>query len=411
LTTDQERTNTMQSIRSFVPRKPRKRPAPSQRDQEIYVEYQITGRRQAELAEKHRLTQSRVSQIIRRVAAWRASADAREEGELPVAQRQHLDRWLEYERLNFVCREAMHHFGTQQKHIAHKHGQRDEKHFDETTERLLPPSLQCLKILLAANAQLSKLEQKPHLSFRDPDEQQRRVILFEELQRLRKEAEREGRVTPTHGPRSVADAWLRALVGEPNDSRRPDPAARELSQAILPQCDRSSESRESEPGEEGSDAGECAPGADSFDEAPNPASTAHRSTYEPAATSPQPAAGQELVDHSPAEQNPSSIPLGVAGAGEGPISREKAEAFQKLEQQWRNPPPPVPLLPGQKPRTPFEDPVERRRRHFMRREDMRAALRRGLPQNFTFYPEDGPMPGPPPYILDGAPPPTGRGDG
>jgi hypothetical protein len=410
----------MQTIRSLVPRKPRKRPAPSQRDQDIYVEYQITGRRQTELAEKHKLTQTRVSQIIRRVAAWRANSDPRDEGDLTQVERQRLDRWLEHERLNFICREAMHHFCQQQKLIAHKHGQRDDKTFDETTERLLPPNLQCLKILLAANAQLSKLEQKPPLSSRDPDEQQRRFILFEELRRLREAAEREGKVTHSY---DIEDAWLKALVGEANDGRRPNPAARELSQAILPECEREAGAgcraaaridSESHWGDqhdciaEPVASAEVPPGGWDLPAAADMQDaheTAGSSTYDDPPALPQPAAEQPLVVSGPVEEIPKSTP--AVGGRRHAKPRQRVLTREEIERQWNSPPPPALLAPGQRPTTQFEDPKERRRRHFLRLEDMRRARRRGLPQTFTFYPEDGPMPRDPPYVLDGAPPPTG----
>jgi hypothetical protein len=394
----------MQSIGSLVPRKPRKRPAPSQRDQQIYVEYQITGRRQVELAEKHGLTQTRISQIIRRVAAWRANSDPRETGDLTQAERERLDRWLEYERLSFVCREAMHHFQQQQKLVAHKHGTRDDKTFDETTERLLPPNLQCLKILLAANAQLGKLEQKPPLSPRDPDELQRRFILFEELRRLREAAVREGKVTYSYG---IEDVWLKALVGEVNQSRRPNAAARELSQAILPASDRPDFGANCQvaslPGGNPHSCSEDSfPGSSLETQDPEP-QTAGRSAYGDPPILPQPVAGQPLAIAEPAEESLSSVPPKEAGDKATGASRTKVLTPEEIERKWNSPPPPVRLLPGQKPRTPFEDPVERRRRHFLRLEDVRRARRRGSPQTFTFYPEDGPMPPAPPYILDGSP--------
>ena len=55
---------------SILPPKPRRRPAPSARDQQIYLDYQTTGRSQEELAKDYELTQCRISQIIHRVEAW-----------------------------------------------------------------------------------------------------------------------------------------------------------------------------------------------------------------------------------------------------------------------------------------------------------------------------------------------------
>src|SRR4029079_267564 len=103
------------------PPKPRTRPAPSERDQRIYFDYQTAGMRQTELAADYKLTQSRVSQIIRRVEAWVQGSKFKpstgddaaskttsnlEPGTLNLA----VLRRLEFERLNFTVREAMRHF-------------------------------------------------------------------------------------------------------------------------------------------------------------------------------------------------------------------------------------------------------------------------------------------------------------
>jgi len=55
---------------SIHPPKSRRRRAPSERDQQIYLDYQTTGQTQVQLAEQYRLTQCRISQIIKRVEAW-----------------------------------------------------------------------------------------------------------------------------------------------------------------------------------------------------------------------------------------------------------------------------------------------------------------------------------------------------
>ena len=60
---------------SIHPPKPRRRGVPSERDQQIYLDYQTTGRTQTELAEQYGLTQCRISQIICRVEAWLAGRE------------------------------------------------------------------------------------------------------------------------------------------------------------------------------------------------------------------------------------------------------------------------------------------------------------------------------------------------
>ena len=62
--------NAASQINAAASRKPRTRPAPSSRDQQIYLDYQTSGKLQDELAEQYGLTQCRISQIIRRVEKW-----------------------------------------------------------------------------------------------------------------------------------------------------------------------------------------------------------------------------------------------------------------------------------------------------------------------------------------------------
>lgn len=151
--------------------KPRKRPAPSERNQQIYLDYQALGRSQSELAADYHLSQTRISQILRHVEAWLASvgwdqlapasADPPsstlnlEPGTLHSVAAA-LEQRLERERLNFVCREALRCFRQEQKTTTHKKGTRGDKSFDETTVRIAPPNVQCLKTILQANHQLNQ---------------------------------------------------------------------------------------------------------------------------------------------------------------------------------------------------------------------------------------------------------------
>src|SRR5262245_46844027 len=77
---------------------PRKKRIPSPRDQAMYLARLTHGVTQEELAKEHRLSQSRVSQILRRVAKWWANLRPEPEGELAPEERQRLERWLERER-------------------------------------------------------------------------------------------------------------------------------------------------------------------------------------------------------------------------------------------------------------------------------------------------------------------------
>src|SRR5262249_8516114 len=63
-------TKTPTQIAPAANRKPRKCKAPSQRDKQIYLDYQPSGILQNDLAKKYKLTQCPISQIPRRVEKW-----------------------------------------------------------------------------------------------------------------------------------------------------------------------------------------------------------------------------------------------------------------------------------------------------------------------------------------------------
>ena len=160
------------------PPKPRRRPEPSQRDQQIYLEYQTTGRSQEDLAKEHGLTQCRISQIIRRVEAWLAGEPVQSptsghprsgsiqdqddaEPTLDLGPGT-LDRALQRGYLNFVCRQAIRQFQADRVTVTHKKGTRGDKAIDETTERREPPSIQCLKVVVQTTAQLARQSRDGH---------------------------------------------------------------------------------------------------------------------------------------------------------------------------------------------------------------------------------------------------------
>ena len=153
-----------------------RRAAPSQRNQQIYFDYQTTGRSQTDLAKEYKLTQCRISQIIRRVRAWLArgagvppatsscpgsslgtqcpeapaSSDPTLNFEPGTLNAADLDAALHRNYIDFVCRHAIREFQADRVTVTRKTGQRGDKPFDETTNRREPKSLQCLKILMQA---------------------------------------------------------------------------------------------------------------------------------------------------------------------------------------------------------------------------------------------------------------------
>src|SRR5262245_50977562 len=208
-------------------RQPRKRPTPSARDQQIYLDYQTSAKLQSELAKQYDLTQCRISQIIRRVEKWLCAApDELSETSDPLA-RQRLRSRLQFELLTTAARHALRHFQEQQKTVTHKKGTRGGKEIDETTERLLPPSIQCLKVVLQANNQLSRLEKQPAPDAeQQPTEQQladdsggndpKREDVEAWLTEQRDQAQRAGLVNINHGNNILVHDLVSAFLGQPN---------------------------------------------------------------------------------------------------------------------------------------------------------------------------------------------------
>ena len=162
----------------------RRRPDPSPRNLQIYLDYHVAGKSQTQLAKDYGLTQCRISQIIRRVDAWRfggagvspatplpagEGGSRSEPGEGSPAPHSALrnpqsaishtefDFQLQSARLNLVAREAIRHFNQPQTTVTRKTGHRGDAKLDETTTKHHPASLQCLKIILQANAQHQRL--------------------------------------------------------------------------------------------------------------------------------------------------------------------------------------------------------------------------------------------------------------
>ena len=93
------------SSKAIVSR-PKKCSEPSARDQEIYRQHTVYQVLQKDLATRYEMHFSRVSQIVKKVAAWWADASPRE-GELDHGQRLRLERRLERERLEMLYGESL----------------------------------------------------------------------------------------------------------------------------------------------------------------------------------------------------------------------------------------------------------------------------------------------------------------
>ena len=107
--------------------RPRQKRPPKFRDQAIYLQYLDGGRSQEELAEKHRLTQSRISQIISRVQKWRANLRPQESGELSHEERQRLDYFANREMHESIRRRAIRDYDAAPKQLKISHGSSKQK--------------------------------------------------------------------------------------------------------------------------------------------------------------------------------------------------------------------------------------------------------------------------------------------
>lgn len=354
--------------------RPRKKPAPSARDQELYVAYQTTGLTQTELAGQYGLTQCRVSQIVRRVEAWRATANpqpgAEAPGERTVRQQQRLDRWLERERSEAILRDALRHFNQPQQVKTTKTGPRGE----EVTVRELPANVQWLKVAQRANQQLFQREALEPVPPEEPDAKERRKIMFEELQKLRASAQAGGKVGPRSDPYSFVHLLLEVIQGDLPQYAL-DHGLLELARGLIAVAQRlglepvPTSRSEAGPPETGSIGAE-----------------ATTSSTSPLADElPQRAAAAEVATEIACETNsaPTNSPL------LNPVRRTPEPGLVPAQKD----------VPVQK--EPEDDALNRRLRHYEKLEQLKAARRRGLPCMFVFDPADGPLP-PPHYSLDGA---------
>jgi len=204
---------------------PRKKRPPSDRDQALYVARHTRAWSQAKLAEEFHISQPRVSQILRRVAEWRAGFGPRAAGELDHVGQQRLERFLARERYQSIHDRAIREFDAAPKELtASKSGERDGKKYSEESRREVQRPSGLLRIALRASENLAKAAEQPAPPPpRDPEaqERERRRIALDWLNQQRREAEEAGRVAKTVPHQSdnfnylrTVEHWLGALVGE-----------------------------------------------------------------------------------------------------------------------------------------------------------------------------------------------------
>jgi ribosomal protein S30 len=204
-----------------LPPKPRKKRPPSERNQQIYRDYAVLGRSQAELASQYKVSQVRISQIIGLVETWARRRYPGHDGEPTQDDRQRLERQLEIDRQTLLFRQAI---------KAMEQGTMTTKTITKTlnadgtvksiveTIREVPIFMQAQRQAQRAAEQLAKLNDKPPPPLPDParDLDRREATLLQILCQMRCEAEEAGLVKESRDLFYLVSAWKNALLGDLN---------------------------------------------------------------------------------------------------------------------------------------------------------------------------------------------------
>jgi hypothetical protein len=387
---------------------PRKKRLPSARDQAIYVSRMARGCSQASLAKEHRLSQSRISQILRRVERWRANLRPSDCGELDHAQRQRIERQLERERHQELYDRGLRGFDSAPQQLTtKKEGKRGENDFTETTTREVLPNVQWLKLSQRSAEALAKAADKPAPPApRDESLERGERIwrMMETLITLRREAEEAGKVATSrahqhdnYSPTQTVESWLDALLGEkpnwiaavhlaagsPLDelTRWFDELKQEHARRAAAASGGTEGRRERET--EGWSEGEPETHGQTQSNALTPSllPSASPSCY-------------AVHPSSPGPTNPSNASNAHANATpQLPLAPTLAADSRSAKTPPDNTAPP--------PDGANVTSAERRRLHQLRLDQLQRSRRRGLPVQFVFDPADGPLPAPY-FHLDGA---------
>ena len=399
-------------------RQPRKKRAPSARDQAIVLAYRTRGCSQEELAHDNRLSQRRISQIVQRVERWLADRHPAAENQLDHAQRQRLERELERERLQAIYSRSIRDYDRAPTELKTKRaGQRGDHKFQEETTRTVLPNVQLLKTALRASEDLGQLaDREPPARLSDPEweARERRNIMHTELCNLRHEAEEKGQVVrgkaEEQAPVWTVDWWLDALVG--NRNNRPDPKNTLPGTPLAELAEFCSPRRVGVPPVE---LEEDEPADDAYESAdPDLSNLSNLTADEQPASEEQPASAEPRRESgspfpSLEDETISSFASRILhDKSLTPAQRTAAISEFKKRDQRRRLRVNTLVLDGVPPA--LAERTERRIAHDEKLEQLREARRRGLPCMLTFDPADGPLPprysSPNDFGYEPSPPPT-----
>jgi Sigma-70, region 4 len=161
-------------------RLPRKKRQPSERDQALFNLRQAKGWTQERIAKEHRLSQSRVSQILRRVAAWREAQQPGSGAELAGEEERH-ERRLERARHQEMYERSLREFDSvPPEWTSVRRIHRGQAVVCETTTRQQMPSVQWLKVAQRASEALTRPAATTHL----PEEASQLLEHAEQLRQM-----------------------------------------------------------------------------------------------------------------------------------------------------------------------------------------------------------------------------------
>ena len=212
--------------------RPRKKRPPCYRDQQILLQY-LGGRSQEELAEKHRVSQPRISKILQRVRKWRANRRPQEAGELTHQEQQRLDYWQRRQMQEDIYRRSLRDYDHAPKQLTTSKVKTDKdgNEIHEVTTRDILPPVGLLKTAQRSAENLAKeADRDPPPQVQDPqwEDYDAHHQMLNRLMNLRREAEESGKVPRSREHRgdnfgvvTLVEHWLAALLGD-TDANLPD---------------------------------------------------------------------------------------------------------------------------------------------------------------------------------------------
>ncbi|MEX2173398.1 MAG: hypothetical protein WD872_03495 [Pirellulaceae bacterium] len=140
---------------------PRRKRQPSERNLQIYEQVRMLGQSQTAVAQRHGLSQRRVSQICQQTDRWRGQPTVRADGQQSAGESRQANRLLvrrRYEQLYVMAVRQM--LREREALVTERRVERDGKTTVQRTSQRLPVNPQWLKIAGNASRQIAKLDRE-----------------------------------------------------------------------------------------------------------------------------------------------------------------------------------------------------------------------------------------------------------